>query len=124
MNNGNERTPDPAQTSPMADPNSNELDDIIKTLGLEVSGGDFTQEHFLKAKTDFEALITKRVTEARIEEVGKALSYTTMDELKNRYFFLVDQTGGTPVKLQFKTKAEIAALQSKAPKGPEAPGGE
>lgn len=68
MNNGNERTPDPAQTSPMADPNSNELDEILESYAkyqyqLHVDNDGSHQMNKREAKVALESLITKRVTE-------------------------------------------------------------
>lgn len=51
--------------------------------------------------------IQRLILEARIDETRKALSYTTMEELKNRHYLLVNQSGGTPFKRKFMTKTEI-----------------
>ncbi len=47
------------------------------------------------------------ITEARIDEVQKALSFNTMRDLEDRYYHLVDSTGGTPFKQKFVSKAEL-----------------
>jgi hypothetical protein len=65
-----------------------------------------------EAEQSIQAIIERECNRARIEEVKTALSYTTMRELENRYYYLVDRDGGTPVKLKVMSKAEIAELQS------------
>ena len=80
------------------EPQDNTLDELVDSICLR------DKSLVVPAvKKQIQALIT----EARIDEVKKALSFTTMRDLENRYFYLVDSTGGTPFKQKFVSKAQL-----------------
>lgn len=92
---------------------SDKLDEILaKHRGLwkidDTDGETWSLSHEGISDSDLkQALLAwrdKAVVEARIDEVRRALSYNTMEELRNRFYHLCDQNGGTPVKIQYMTK--------------------
>ncbi len=54
-----------------------EIDDFIKDFGLEISGGDFTQEHFYKYQAKLNALLVRAQKQSKLE--GQILQIQMMD---------------------------------------------
>jgi hypothetical protein len=50
------------------------VDDLTKDFGLEVSGGDFTKEQYLKYSQAILALIQDEVRKGKIEEINSVFS--------------------------------------------------